>query len=271
MRYSQNICERYQRGVEILGKPYEKQRHLVGYVPQRGSVDWDFPTTVLDVVMMGRYGSLGWLRRPGRRERDEAMRALRHAVRLMGETPEPGVALGEVYLALERPDESELMERGGVAVDLGCGNGWYLRALARHCPNLRGIGLDGFAENVRQARALAEAESLAARLEFREGDLHHFTVTEPVLVPGSCPTGDETVLLTGWDFGIGNFANLTYRDNGVVTDTSPEATTICPSPSVLSVPSLMVAPLNNSTLDAALARMVKRLILADATRSISEP
>ena len=50
----------------------------------------------------------------------------------------------------------------------------------------------------------------------------YFTVTEPVLVPGSCPTGDETVLLTGWDFGIGNFANLTYRDNGVVTDTSPD-------------------------------------------------
>ena len=40
--------------VLIYGKPYTQQRHLVGYVPQRGSVDWDFPTTVLDVVMMGR-------------------------------------------------------------------------------------------------------------------------------------------------------------------------------------------------------------------------
>ncbi len=60
----------------IFGKPYAEQRRLVGYVPQRGSVDWDFPTSVLDVVMMGRYASLGWLRRPGRRERDQAMEAL---------------------------------------------------------------------------------------------------------------------------------------------------------------------------------------------------
>jgi manganese/zinc/iron transport system ATP- binding protein len=62
--------------VAIFGKPYQKQRHLVGYVPQRNSVDWDFPTTVLDVVMMGRYGGLGWFRRPGAAERALAMEAL---------------------------------------------------------------------------------------------------------------------------------------------------------------------------------------------------
>ncbi|MBC8164150.1 MAG: metal ABC transporter ATP-binding protein [Roseiflexaceae bacterium] len=62
--------------VLIEGKPYKQQRHLVGYVPQRGSVDWDFPTSVLDVVMMGRYGSLGWFRRPGARERASAQAAL---------------------------------------------------------------------------------------------------------------------------------------------------------------------------------------------------
>jgi len=60
----------------IYGAPYLEQRHLVGYVPQRGSVDWDFPTSVLDVVMMGRYGRLGWLRRPGRQERERALEAL---------------------------------------------------------------------------------------------------------------------------------------------------------------------------------------------------
>jgi manganese/zinc/iron transport system ATP- binding protein len=60
----------------IHGRPYARQRRLVGYVPQRGSVDWDFPTTVLDVVMMGRYRELGWLRRPGRRERKLALAAL---------------------------------------------------------------------------------------------------------------------------------------------------------------------------------------------------
>ena len=48
--------------VLIYDKPYDSQRRIVGYVPQRGSVDWDFPTNVLDVVMMGRYGALGWVR-----------------------------------------------------------------------------------------------------------------------------------------------------------------------------------------------------------------
>ena len=62
--------------VLVHGRPYAEQRKLVAYVPQRGSVDWDFPTSVLDVVMMGCYGSLGWLRRPGRKERESAMEAL---------------------------------------------------------------------------------------------------------------------------------------------------------------------------------------------------
>jgi manganese/zinc/iron transport system ATP- binding protein len=62
--------------VLVYGKPYGEQRHLVGYVPQRGSVDWDFPTSVLDVVMMGRYGALGWFKRPGAPERLAALDAL---------------------------------------------------------------------------------------------------------------------------------------------------------------------------------------------------
>jgi manganese/zinc/iron transport system ATP- binding protein len=60
----------------IYGKPYAEQRQMVGYVPQRGSVDWDFPTSVLDVVTMGRYRSLGWIRRPGAAERHAALEAL---------------------------------------------------------------------------------------------------------------------------------------------------------------------------------------------------
>lgn len=62
--------------VLIYDKPYGAQRRIVGYVPQRGTVDWDFPTNVLDVVMMGRYGALGWIRRPRRQEREQAMNAL---------------------------------------------------------------------------------------------------------------------------------------------------------------------------------------------------
>jgi manganese/zinc/iron transport system ATP- binding protein len=63
--------------VLVYGKTYREQRHLVAYVPQRGSVDWDFPTNALDVVMMGRYGALGWVRRPGRAERETAYNALK--------------------------------------------------------------------------------------------------------------------------------------------------------------------------------------------------
>jgi manganese/zinc/iron transport system ATP- binding protein len=60
----------------VHGKPYEDQRRRVAYVPQRGSVDWDFPTSVLDVVLMGRYGSLGWIRRPGTADKTAAREAL---------------------------------------------------------------------------------------------------------------------------------------------------------------------------------------------------
>lgn len=60
----------------IQGKPYGKDRSRIAYVPQRGSVDWDFPTNVLDVVEMGTYGQLGWFRRPGHAERERALQAL---------------------------------------------------------------------------------------------------------------------------------------------------------------------------------------------------
>ncbi|MFO0808157.1 MAG: metal ABC transporter ATP-binding protein [Gemmataceae bacterium] len=62
--------------VKILGEPFTTMRKRVAYVPQRGSVDWDFPTSVLDVVLMGTYARLGWFRRPGKRERADANDAL---------------------------------------------------------------------------------------------------------------------------------------------------------------------------------------------------
>lgn len=77
------------------------------------------------------------------------------------------------------PIFAEMNARQGLAVDLGCGNGWYLRALLGKCTQLRGLGLDGFAENVRQATALAAAEGLGERLHFAEGDIHQFRLPEP--------------------------------------------------------------------------------------------
>lgn len=71
-----NLVPRAAGTVKFYGKSYEQARDIVGYVPQRGSVDWDFPTSVLDVVTMGLYGKLGWFRRPGKRERQQALHAL---------------------------------------------------------------------------------------------------------------------------------------------------------------------------------------------------
>jgi manganese/zinc/iron transport system ATP- binding protein len=62
--------------VSVLGKSVASQRKLIGYVPQRESVDWDFPVSVLDVVLMGTYGQLGWVRRPGAAERKWAHECL---------------------------------------------------------------------------------------------------------------------------------------------------------------------------------------------------
>ncbi len=62
--------------VYILGQRYSRQRGRVAYVPQRTSVDWDFPVTAFDVVMMGLYGHIGWLRRPGREHVEQASAAL---------------------------------------------------------------------------------------------------------------------------------------------------------------------------------------------------
>jgi manganese/zinc/iron transport system ATP- binding protein len=62
--------------VRVFGGPVESRRLRIGYVPQRGSVDWDFPTNVFDVVQMGTYGRLGWLRRPGAAERAATLAAL---------------------------------------------------------------------------------------------------------------------------------------------------------------------------------------------------
>src|SRR5690606_33132704 len=71
-----DLVPRTSGTVSIYDKSYRAQRSLVGYVPQRGSVDWDFPTTTIDVVQMGLYGKLGWIRRPGKRERDLAYECL---------------------------------------------------------------------------------------------------------------------------------------------------------------------------------------------------
>ena len=62
--------------VSVFGKPYRKNRHRVGYVPQRESVDWDFPVDALDVVLMGLYSEVGWCMPLRKKHRDAALDAL---------------------------------------------------------------------------------------------------------------------------------------------------------------------------------------------------
>lgn len=62
--------------VTILGMLFKDARKHIAYVPQRGSIDWDFPITVFDMVLMGCYGKLGWFRRPGDLEHIQVYEAL---------------------------------------------------------------------------------------------------------------------------------------------------------------------------------------------------
>lgn len=59
--------------VRILGGSFEEVRKRIAYIPQRGDVDWDFPITVCDVVLMGCYGRLPLFRWPSKRDRERAM------------------------------------------------------------------------------------------------------------------------------------------------------------------------------------------------------
>ena len=64
--------------VLLLGEKYRKVRRRVGYVPQRESVDWDFPVSALDVVAMGLYGKIGWCMPVTRKYKQLALKAMDH-------------------------------------------------------------------------------------------------------------------------------------------------------------------------------------------------
>lgn len=69
--------------VKVFDQSLDKVRGRVSYVPQRESVDWDFPASVMDVVLMGRYGKLGLFNRPRKADKDIAMECL-HKVGMQG-------------------------------------------------------------------------------------------------------------------------------------------------------------------------------------------
>ncbi len=62
--------------ITVFGGSYAKHRHQIAYVPQRSTIDWNFPVSVLDVVLMGRYRTIGWFRWPSKQDRSDALHAL---------------------------------------------------------------------------------------------------------------------------------------------------------------------------------------------------
>lgn len=72
-----NLLEPISGKTLFNGQLYKDVYRTIGYVPQRGSVDWDFPTTVFDVVLMGRYGHAGWFKRVSNKDKELATEALK--------------------------------------------------------------------------------------------------------------------------------------------------------------------------------------------------
>ncbi len=98
--------------VKIFGQPYKTNCHRVGYVPQRESVDWDFPVSVMDVVLMGRYGHLKLAQRPSKKDREIARECLEKVKMLPFANRQIGNLSGgqqqRVFLARALAQESDL-------------------------------------------------------------------------------------------------------------------------------------------------------------------
>jgi len=98
--------------VEFWGQGYRDARSKIGYVPQRESVDWDFPVSALDVVCMGRYRKIGWCRPVSKKHKQAAMQSLErvgmqdYAKRQISQLS--GGQQQRVFLARALAQESEL-------------------------------------------------------------------------------------------------------------------------------------------------------------------
>jgi manganese/zinc/iron transport system ATP- binding protein len=78
--------------IDFFAEPLAKTRSKIAYVPQRETVDWDFPITAIEVVLMGRYGRLGWFGKLRKADREAAYQALE----LVGMTPFATRQIGEL-------------------------------------------------------------------------------------------------------------------------------------------------------------------------------
>ncbi len=97
----------------VHGQPLGHHKDCVAYVPQREDIDWQFPVTVLDVVLMSRYGRLGWLKRPSVQDREVAMQSLSQLnVAELAEQPIGGLSGGQqqrIFLARALAQEPHIL------------------------------------------------------------------------------------------------------------------------------------------------------------------
>jgi ABC-type Mn2+/Zn2+ transport system ATPase subunit len=115
-----------QRGRMLIhGRSLGSHQDCVAYVPQREEVDWHFPATVADVVMMGRYGRLGWVRRPRPADRAVVARCLEQiGIADLADRPIGDLSGGQqqrVFLARALAQEPHilLMDEPFTGVDVG--------------------------------------------------------------------------------------------------------------------------------------------------------
>ncbi|MFT8321837.1 MAG: metal ABC transporter ATP-binding protein [Bacillus sp. (in: firmicutes)] len=110
--------------VEIFQEPVKKNKKRIAYVPQRSNIDWTFPITVLDTVVLGTYPTLGLFRRPGKREKEWAFECLKRvgmegfAKRQIGELS--GGQQQRVFMAraLAQKPELFLLDEPFVGIDM---------------------------------------------------------------------------------------------------------------------------------------------------------
>ena len=76
LKYYLNLISKDKGDITILGSTLKEVRKRIAYVPQRSTIDWDFPITVKDTVLIGTYPTVGLLKRPGRKERELALKCL---------------------------------------------------------------------------------------------------------------------------------------------------------------------------------------------------